>query len=72
MSVGAPADIAVLRLEKGNFGFIDCGGERQAGDRRLACELTLRDGKVVWDLNGLAAEDWRKLTAAPAQAAPQR
>jgi dihydroorotase len=65
LSVGAPADIAVLRLEKGRFGFLDQRGGRLNGTRRLGCELTLRDGAVVYDLNGLAAEPWEK-TAPPA------
>jgi len=30
------------------------------GDRKLICEITVRDGQVVWDLNGLAGEDWTK------------
>ena len=29
-------------------------GARLRGTQRLSCELTLRDGKVVYDLNGLA------------------
>ena len=61
LSVGAVADIAVLRVEKGNFGFIDQAGARLKGTQRLRCELTLRDGKIVYDLNGMAAEDWDKL-----------
>jgi dihydroorotase len=61
LSVGAVADVAVLRVEKGNFGFLDQAGARMKGTEQLRCELTLRDGKVVWDLNGLAAEDWNKL-----------
>jgi dihydroorotase len=28
------------------------------GNQKLECELTLRDGKVVYDLNGLASSDW--------------
>jgi dihydroorotase len=52
LSVGAPADVAVLRLEKGKFGFLDQTGIRVEGTERLACEGTLRDGKVVYDLNG--------------------
>lgn len=28
------------------------------GDRKLIAELTLRDGHVVWDLNGMTSEDW--------------
>ncbi|MCS7023282.1 MAG: amidohydrolase/deacetylase family metallohydrolase [Bryobacteraceae bacterium] len=61
LSVGAGADVAVLRLERGKFGFVDVYGAKLEGSERLACELTLRDGKVVWDLNGLTREDWRKL-----------
>jgi dihydroorotase len=58
LSVGSDADIAVLRLEQGHFGFVDSSGARMSGDRKLICELTVRDGQVVWDLNGLAGEDW--------------
>jgi dihydroorotase len=61
LGVGAPADVAVLRLEKGRFGFIDSFGARLAGTERLSCELTLRDGKVVYDTNGLARPDWSTL-----------
>jgi dihydroorotase len=57
---GADADIAVLRLDRGKFGFVDSAGARRAGNQMLTCELTLRAGKVVWDLNGRAAEDWEK------------
>jgi len=61
LSVGSVADVAVLRVETGNFGFLDQHGARLKGSQRLRCELTLRDGKVVYDLNGLAGEDWDKL-----------
>ena len=60
LSVGSDADVAVLRVEKGRFGFVDSSGMRMAGDTRLACELTVRDGLVVWDLNGIAHDDWTK------------
>jgi dihydroorotase len=61
LSVGAPADVAVLRLEKGSFGFTDQHGARLKGSERLRCELTVRDGKVVYDLNNMTGEDWDKL-----------
>jgi dihydroorotase len=61
LSVGSPADIAVLRLEKGKFGFLDPAGGRIDGDRRLSCELTLRDGIVVHDENGMTGEPWEKV-----------
>lgn len=61
LSVGAGADVTVLRLENGNFGFVDVYGARMAGTKRLTAELTIRDGRVVWDLNGITREDWRTL-----------
>ena len=57
LSVGSPADVAVLRLVEGQFGFIDTGGARMQGTKKLICELTIRDGKVVYDLNGIASPD---------------
>lgn len=61
LSVGAPADIAVLRVENGSFGFTDSFGARLRGSQRLTCELTVRDGLVVWDQNGITRDDWDKL-----------
>lgn len=61
LSVGAPADVAVLHVEKGNFGFVDRLGARLKGTQRMACDMTLRDGKVVFDLNGITRENWDKL-----------
>ncbi|WP_242902424.1 amidohydrolase/deacetylase family metallohydrolase [Actinomadura terrae] len=58
LSVGAPADLAVFTLEKGKFGFVDSFGYRIDGKRKLSTELTVRAGKVVWDLNGKSAEKW--------------
>jgi dihydroorotase len=58
LSVGAPADVAVLRLEQGDYGFIDSYGARLRGRQKLTCEMTLRDGKVVYELNGLTRPDW--------------
>ena len=59
LSVGAAADVAVVRVERGDYGFVDSSGARLKGAQRLACELTLRDGKIVYDLNGIAQSDWR-------------
>ena len=58
---GAPADIAVLSVATGAFGFTDMYGAKLRGDRKLVCEMTLRDGKVVYDLNGLGRPDWTTL-----------
>lgn len=61
LSVGSGADITVLRVEQGDFGFLDMYNARLRGTQRLACEMTLRDGKVVYDLNGLGRPDWTTL-----------
>jgi dihydroorotase len=61
LSPGAIADIAVLRLEKGQFGFVDMHGARLAGTQRLTIEMTLKDGRVVYELNGLGRPDWTTL-----------
>jgi dihydroorotase len=61
LSPGAVADVTVLRLQQGDFGFTDMYGARLKGNRKLICELTLRNGKVVWDLNGVTRPDWTTL-----------
>ena len=57
--MGAEADVAVVRVDRGKFGFIDSAGAANAGDRLIVSELTLRKGRVVWDLNGRASENWK-------------
>lgn len=61
LSVGSPADVTVLRVENGKFGYTDMYGARMAGSQRLACELTVHNGKVVYDLNGITRPDWTTL-----------
>ena len=60
LSEGAVADVAILNLRKGDFGFIDVRGKKINGHQKLECELTLREGEVVWDLNGIASAVWNK------------
>ncbi len=61
LTVGAPADLAILSLRTGAFGFVDSYGAKMNGTKKLECELTVKDGRVVWDLNGMSREDWTKL-----------
>ena len=58
LTAGASADVAVWRIEKGTFGFVDGPGTRLSGTQKIIAELTLRAGKVVYDLNGLASMAW--------------
>ena len=59
LSEGAVADIAVLSILNGKFGFVDAGGIKLEGNRKLEAELTIRAGKIVWDLNGIAVQKWK-------------
>ena len=61
LSVGSIADVTVLKLEQGTFGYTDMYGARLKGNKRLVAELTLRDGKVVYDLDGITRPDWTTL-----------
>ena len=54
LSVGADADVAILNLREGKFGFFDYTGFRIDADKKLECEMTIRAGKIVYDLNGIA------------------
>ncbi len=60
LSEGTVADIAVLSVQTGKFGFVDAGGNKLEGNKKLEAELTIRAGKIVWDLNGLAAQPWKQ------------
>jgi dihydroorotase len=60
---GGVADIAVIELQQGRFGFLDASSARLRGDRRLRAVLTIRAGRVVWDSEGLSTGDWS--TAGP-------
>lgn len=60
LSEGTVADIAVLSLMNGKFGFVDAGGNKINGNQKLEAELTIRAGKIVWDLNGLSSLPWKK------------
>jgi dihydroorotase len=61
LSVGSIADVAVLRIENGKFGFVDMNSARMDGTQKLSCELTVKGGKVLYDLNGITREPWDKL-----------
>ena len=65
LGVGAEADVAVLRVVQGSFGFIDSGGGKMQGDRKLECELTIKAGQVMWDLNGISRPAWTAMPRPP-------
>ena len=54
LSVGSEADVAILKMEKGRFGFWDKTGYKMDAEQKLECEMTVREGRIVYDLNGIA------------------
>lgn len=62
LSVGSVADVAILNLHEGKFevrdtgmfGFFDYTGHKIEGKQKLECEMTVRKGRIVYDLNGIA------------------
>jgi dihydroorotase len=55
LNIGGEADIAVFSVQKGNFGFLDVRRTTVKGTQKLQAELTLRAGRIMWDLNGIAS-----------------
>ena len=60
LSVGSEADVAILSINKGNFGFRDIANETIKETEKFVAELTIRAGRIVWDLNGLTATEFQK------------
>lgn len=58
LSVGAEADVTVFNILEGKFGYMDARGSVFNGTKKIEAELTLRAGKVAWDLNGLSGPQW--------------
>ncbi len=60
LSIGSEADVAVLEMEQGSFGFVDCGRNRFDASERMRCELTIRAGEVVYNPNGRGLPHWEE------------
>jgi dihydroorotase len=55
---GSVADIAVFEVQNGDFGFLDVRGMRLPGKQKIQNLMTVRAGRIVWDLNGMASPEW--------------
>ncbi|GAB4045184.1 amidohydrolase/deacetylase family metallohydrolase [Spirosoma litoris] len=63
LTIGSEADVAILTIRNGKFdardtgyfGFFDYTGYKIEGKQKLECEMTIRKGKIVYDLNGIAS-----------------
>jgi dihydroorotase len=63
LSVGAEADVAVLKHLTGSFGYTDCGRAKMIGREKLECTMTLRAGEIVYDPTGLSMPEWQDAPA---------
>lgn len=55
LSIGSEGDITILRIRKGKFGVFDQMGQRLEAMQRFECEVTVKGGRVFYDLNGLTS-----------------
>lgn len=60
LSPGSVADIAVFSIRKGKFGYVDAGANVINSDKKLEAELTIINGKIMFDLNGLSATPYKQ------------
>ena len=60
LSIGAPADIAVLRIDQGTFGYLDGFRGRLTATKRIGCQMTIQAGTTTWDWDGLSGVDYKK------------
>lgn len=58
LDIGARADVAVLKVQQGNFAFSDAGGARMDGDKRLECHMTICNGKVKYNPYAIGLPQW--------------
>ena len=54
LSVGSDADVAILNIREGKFGLFDYTGYKIDANKRFECEMTIRNGRIVYDFNGIA------------------
>lgn len=53
LSVGSEGDVTVLRIRKGKFGVFDQMGTKVPAKEKFEAEVTVKGGRVFYDLNGL-------------------
>ncbi len=67
LSVGSEGDVTILNIRDGKFGFYDQRGNRMSGNKKIECEVTIKGGKIYYDLNGLAEPLTKYVSGVPSQ-----
>nr|WP_293299833.1 amidohydrolase/deacetylase family metallohydrolase [Allomuricauda sp.] len=65
LSVGSEGDVAIFNIRDGKFGFYDQQGEKMSGTKKFECEVTIKGGRVFYDLNGLTSPLPRVISGVP-------
>jgi dihydroorotase len=60
LSVGREADVAILEVLHGHFGYIDDGYARMDGNVKVVPRMTIRAGRILYDPSGLSMVEWEK------------
>lgn len=60
---GSTADIAILKIEEGEFAFLDSGRGKLTAKKNIRCMMTVRKGEIIWDAEGISMPEWS--TAGP-------
>ncbi len=58
LDIGSEADVTVLNVREGDFGYTDVRRLTVDGTQKVEAEITIRAGRIVWDLNGLSTEKY--------------
>ena len=58
LSQGSVADLAVFEMRTGVFAFKDSWGKKRLGTKKLECLMTVRNGEIVFDANGMGFPLW--------------
>jgi dihydroorotase len=61
LTPGAEADVAILALDEGEFGFVDCGQTRIASNQQLRCVIIVRASEIVYNPHGLGLLSWQQV-----------
>ncbi len=60
LTPGNVADIAILEVQHGRFGYMDDGYARLTGNVQLTNRMTIAGGRILYDPSGLSMVEWTK------------
>ncbi len=61
LTEGNTADIAVIEQLNGKFSYVDSGGGKIRGDKKLQIIMTLFAGNIVFDPYGVSCPEWESI-----------